>query len=205
MRARWLASALFFVALVAATALASCSSSGQGDGTKGDVFENRAAGVALTVPNGWHATMRHFTPLLDPYERATLTSYPVEGAARSRGCSPGGLLEQMPRSGVSASLLEYLDAAQRRHVKPRPRHFHLGKEAFPGFECFWPPRGRADAYAFNFGASGRAFLLLVAVGKKATPETRQVAAAALDRIRIEPCDGPLPSEVKAACRRPLPH
>jgi hypothetical protein len=204
MRASWLASVAFLAALVPPTALISCSSGDNRGGTESDVFDNSSAGISLTVPDGWHATMRRFTPLVDPYERATLTSYPVEGDARPRGCSPDGLLEQMPRTGVVASLLEYMDGAARRSVDPRPRHFRLRTNAFEGFDCFGTPPGRAGAYAFNFSDSGRAFQLLVAVGRDATPTSRLAATRALDSIRIEPCDRPLPSETKPRCRRPLP-
>jgi len=58
---------------------------------------------------------------------------------------------------------------------------------------------------FNFKDHGRAFQLLVAVGKSATPAIRLTAARALDSLRIEPCDTPLPSETDPTCRRPLPH
>jgi hypothetical protein len=190
-------------ALGLSIALTSCSSGDHGDGPDNDVFQSGAAGISLTVPNGWQATTRRFTGLLDPRERVILTSFPVDGVARSRNCSPTRMLSRMPRSGVVASLLEYMDAAARRNVDPRPRRFQLGPAAFPGFECFWPPRG-TDAYVFNFGAGGRAFQLLVAVGRDATPAMRQAAAEALDSIRIEACDQPLPSETHPACRRPLP-
>jgi hypothetical protein len=204
MRVNWLASVAFLAALAPATALTSCWSGDNGDRNTAGEFENGPAGISLTVPDGWHATMRRFAPLLDPLERVTLTSYPVEGDARPRGCSPEGLLKQMPRTGVAASLLEYVDASARRHVEPRPRHFRLGPKAFE-FGCFRPPRGRADAYLVNFSDSGRAFQFIVAMGKAATPETRAAAGKALDSLGVESCDRPLPSETDPTCRRPLPH
>ncbi|MFL5897342.1 MAG: hypothetical protein ACJ76D_02590 [Solirubrobacterales bacterium] len=191
-------------ALVAAAALASCSSGDNGDGTEGNVFVNRPAGISITVPDGWRASAGRLTGLLDPRERLVLTSFPIAGIARSPGCSPAGLLRQIPRSGVAALLLEYMHTGARRNLPPRPARFHLGPGIRGGFDCFSPqPFGRA--HLVNFGDSGRAFQLLVAVGKTATPEMRVTAAKALDSLRIEPCDTPLPSETDPTCRRPLPH
>jgi hypothetical protein len=207
-RTGWLASVVVLAVVVAAAALISCSSSGNGDGTENHVFENRSAALSLTVPVGWHATSHRFTSLLDPRERVALASFPIDDTARSRRCSPDIPLGQMPRSGVLALLLEYMNPTERRHalrVDHRPERFRLGQPAMGSFDCFPAPPGRAGGYVFNFGDSGRAFQLLVAVGTKATPETRLAAAAALDSIRIEPCDRPLPSTAKPACRRPLPH
>jgi hypothetical protein len=199
-RVSWLTSV---AALVLSTALASCSSGAGGDGTEDGAFVSEQAGISMSVPTGWHATTSRFTGLLDPRERLVLTSFPVEGDGRSHGCSPDPVLRQLPPTGLAAFLLEYLDAAARRNVDPRPRRFQLGPAAFGGFECFWPPRG-TDAYLFNFGDGKRAFQLLVAVGRDATPAMRQAAAETLDSIRIEDCDQPLPSETHPACRRPLP-
>jgi hypothetical protein len=202
MRVRSLGSLGFAPALLLAVTLASCSSDGTGDGAQGHEFKNDSAGISMSVPEGWHATTRRFTTLLDPRERVVLTSFPVDGTTPSRNCSPDPLLREMPRSGVAAFLLEYMDDAARRHVDPRPDRFRLRGMA-PGC-CFWPPPERARAYAFNFGDNGRAFQLLLAVGKDATPGTRRLAAEVLDDIRIEPCDRPLPSDSKPRCRRPLP-
>jgi hypothetical protein len=190
-------------ALAFAAVLTSCSSGGTYNGAQDRGFKNESAGISLAVPQGWHATARRFTGLLDPRERVVLTSFLVDGDGRSQGCSPDPVLRQLPRSGVAAFLLEYMDVAARRNVDPRPHRFQLRPPAFGGFECFWPPGG-TDAYLFNFGDSGRAFQLLVAVGRDATAETLRAAAEALDSIRIEPCDRPLPSETKPKCRRPLP-
>ncbi len=190
-------------ALVLSTALISCSSRAGGDGAEGARFESEQAGISVSVPTGWHATTGRFTGLLDPRERLVLTSFPVEGDGRSQRCSPDSVLQQLPPSGVAAFLLEYMDAAARRNADPRPRRFQLGPAAFGGFECFWPPRG-TDAYLFNFSDGERAFQLLVAVGRDATPALRRAAAGALNSVRINPCDKPLPSETKPRCRRPLP-
>jgi hypothetical protein len=190
-------------ALAFAAVLTSCSSGGTYNGAQDRGFKDESAGISLAVPDNWHATTRRFTGLLDPRERVVLTSFPTDDVFRSRRCSPDTVLKLMPRSGVAAFLLEYMDAAARRNVDPRPHRFQLRPPAFGGFECFWP-RGGTDAYLFNFGDSGRAFQLLVAVGRDATAETLRAAAEALDSIRIEPCDRPLPSETKPKCRRPLP-
>jgi hypothetical protein len=164
----------------------------------------------MAVPAGWHATAHRFTSLVDPRERVALATFPLDDDARSRGCSPEIPLGGMPRSGALALLLEYVNPAERRRVLrgrgyQRPQRFPLGEPPMGSFDCFPSPPGRAGEYVFNFGDSGRAFQLLVAVGKKATPETRRVAAAALDSLRIEPCDRPLPSAADPVCRRPLPH
>jgi hypothetical protein len=203
MRARSLSALGFLLALAFAIGLSSCSSGATSNGAQPRGFKNEPAGISLAVPQGWHATTRHFTVLLDPRERVVLTSFPVDGVTQSQGCSPDTLLRQMPRSGVAAFLLEYLDAAARRNVDPRPPRFRLGEATNPGC-CFWPPAKRVRAHAINFGASGRAFQLLIAVGRGATPGSRRALAKALDSIRIESCDRPLPSESKPRCRRPLP-
>jgi hypothetical protein len=200
MRARPLGALGLLPALAFAIGLSSCSSDRGGD--QDNTFKDASAGISFTVPNGWQASTRRFTILGDPLERVVLASFPVDGLARSRKCSPDTVLTRMPRSGVAAFVLEYMDDAARRHVDPRPAHFHLRGVAAGC--CFWPPRGRAQTYAFNFGDGGRAFQLLIAVGKDATPATRQLAAQALDSMRIERCDRPLPSESKPKCRRPLP-
>lgn len=204
MSAKWVASAVLLGALVPAAALSSCASGDTRAGTQSDVFENGSAGISLTVPDGWHAASRRLTGLLDPRERLVLTSFPIKGNTRSRGCSPDDLLRQLPDSGVAAWLLEYVDAGARRHFYRRPDRFHLGPRPAAGFDCFTPqPTG--NAHLFNFSESGRAFQLLVAVGRNAIPETRRTAERALNSIRVEQCDLPLPSEAHPACRRPLPH
>jgi hypothetical protein len=192
------------VALAFAIGLTSCSSGGSGAGADPDVFRSESAGISLTVPDGWHVATRRFTSLIDPRERLILTSFPVEGKVQSRGCSPDGLLRQLPRSGVAASLLEYMNSGARRHFYRRPDRFRLGRPAEGGFDCF-APQPVAKAHLFNFSDSGRAFQLLVAVGKNATRETRQAAEQALNSLRVVQCDLPLPSETHPACRRPLPH
>jgi hypothetical protein len=204
MKAKRLASAALLAALVPVAALSSCSSGDNRVGTESDVFQSRSAGISLTVPDGWHVASRRLTGLLDPRERLILTSFPIEGNIRSRGCSPDGLLRQLPRSGVAAWLLEYMNAGARRHFYRRPDRFHLGPRPAATFDCFTPqPTG--NAHLFNFSDSGRAFQLLVAVGRTVTPETRRAAERALNSIQVEQCDLPLPSETHPACRRPLPH
>jgi hypothetical protein len=194
----------FVVAPVLAVWLASCSSGGASNDSTNRVFSNEVAGISLTVPEGWHASTQRLTSLIDPRERLVLTSFPVKGTVRSRGCSPDGLLRQLPRSGVAASLLEYMHTGARRHFPREPEQFHLRQPGGGGFDCFTPqPTGDADL--FNFRDSGRAFQLLVAVGKDATPETRRTAEQALDSLRVEQCDLPLPTETRPTCRRPLPH
>jgi hypothetical protein len=202
MRISWFCAIGLISALASATALSSCSSGG--NEASNQVFESKNGGLSLTVPDGWQASTGRLTGLLDPRERLVLTSFPIAGIARSPGCSPQGLLRQMPRSGVAALLLEYMHTGARRNFPARPHRFHLGPGIRGGFDCFSPqPIGRA--HLFNFGDSGRAFQLLVAVGKTATPELRLTAAKALDSLRIEHCDTPLPSETDPTCRRPLPH
>src|SRR5262245_59865252 len=182
MRVRSLPSLGLLTILVPAFGLSSCSSGGSGEIGDSHVFENVRAGVSLTVPDGWHAATGPFTGLLDPRERLVLTSFPVEGKVRSRGCSPDGLLRELPRSGLAALLLEYMHTGARRNFPRRPHQFVLRPPGGRGFDCFTPqPTG--DAQLFNFGESGRAFQLLVAVGKQATPQTRQAAERALDSLR----------------------
>jgi hypothetical protein len=191
-------------ALGVSIALVSCSPGTSGDSAEDGVSESEQAGISLSVPTGWHATTGPFTGLLDPRERLVLTSFPVEGHPRSRGCSPDGLLRQLPHSGVVALLLEYMHTGARRHFLRPPARFRLGRSDEGGFDCFTPqPVG--DAHLFNFREAGRAFQLLVAVGRNATPATRQAAEQALDGLRVEQCDLPLPTETHPSCRRPLPH
>jgi hypothetical protein len=203
MRERARRSVGFSAAAVAAIALPCCSS-GDGGGAGLNVFSSGAAGISLTVPNGWHLATRRFTALMDPRERLVLTSFPVRGKVRSRGCSPNGLLRQLPRSGVAVSLLEYMNGGARRHFPGRPKRFHLGPPARGGFDCF-APQPVANAYLVNFSDNGRAFNLLAAIGKNASPQTRRTAERALDSLRVDQCDLPLLSDTHPACRRPLPH
>jgi hypothetical protein len=203
MRASRLACVTCLIALVSAGALTSCSPGDNRADTE-NVFHNRSGGVSLTVPDGWHVASRRLTALLDPRERLVLTSFPIEGNIRSRGCSPVGLLRQLPHSGVAALLLEYMHSGARRNFHRRLGRFRLGVRPAAGFDCF-SPRPTGNAHLFNFSESGRAFQLLVAVGRSATPETRRRAERALNSIRVDQCDLPLPTETHPACRRPLPH
>jgi hypothetical protein len=92
----------------------------------------------------------------------------------------------------------------RRNFPRRPKRFRLGSADGGSFECFTPqPLG--DAHLFNFREAGRAFNILIAIGKNATAETRHAAKQALDSLRIEHCDPPLPTATHPTCRRPLPH
>jgi hypothetical protein len=114
------------------------------------------------------------------------------------------LLRELPRSGVAAELLEYMHTGARRNFPRRPEHFRLRPSDGTGFDCF-SPQPIGGAQLFNFGEAGRAFNLLVAIGKNASPETRHAAERAFGSLRIEQCDLPLPTETDPTCQRPLPH
>jgi hypothetical protein len=202
MRVNVLALAGLMAALVWAMGLSSCSSGGAGGSAA--TFESKSGGVSITVPAGWHASSGRLTGLLDPRERLVLTSFPLAGNARSPGCSPEGLLRQLPSSGIAALLLEYMHTGARRNFLRRPNRFELRPGVRAGFDCF-SPQPIGGAQLFNFRDAGRAFQLLIAVGKAATAATRRIAARALDSLRIDRCDSPLPTAVHPICRRPLPH
>jgi hypothetical protein len=68
-----------------------------------------------------------------------------------------------------------------------------------------PPDESADSFAFSFSDRGRAFQVLIAIGRQASSDTRIAVQQALDSLQVEPCDLPLPTSSESACRRPLPH
>jgi hypothetical protein len=146
---------------------------------------DRAAGLAVSQPGGWHLTAPPVSSLTYPVERLLLTSYP---AARGGNCSPERAERDLPAGGALVYLVEYRRSARdpwrglRRSAFPRrPAQFRLRRSALAGYECW-----RVPSYLIRFRDADRPFQVHVALGARATAARRAQVLRVLDSLRFEP-------------------
>jgi hypothetical protein len=153
------------------------------------LIEDPAQGFSVEYPSTWRRATTDLTPnLTDPVEILSLgTGYLVPGG---RSCA------QLPMNALKAmSPTDGFVSVQEQHSAPtglfpdRPDRFPP-----PGYEgdsevaaCLSRPP-KVDSWWIRFQDAGRAFYVLVAIGRQASEETRAETWAILDSLRF----GPLP-------------
>jgi hypothetical protein len=178
-------------ALIALTLSAVVAGCGGGEdpreGWRQHVDERRGFSVAL--PPGWHRAEQSLTPAMgDPVEIFLAATFPL---AKSRGLCR--TLAGIPPDHALVTLQERSGGARGDPTfPPRPGEFEPDRN-LPGTST-WPYCLRGDDeppipmedYWFGFRDAGRAFHVLVGVGRDAPPELRREAFEILDTLRFQP-------------------
>ena len=180
---------IWTVAALAAV-LAGCSGDEDGEPPsdwREHVSERR--GFRVSVPPGWHRAERSLSPsLTDPVEILTVATFPLPG---ERGICRS--LAAIPPDQALVSVQERGRAARRDPTfPPRPASFEPDPK-LPG-RSTWPYCLRGDVrapipmldYWFGFRDAGRAFHVLVGIGRKTPAEVRRDAFRILDTLRFDP-------------------
>jgi hypothetical protein len=159
----------------------------------GWTYEDRRWGYSVTFPSNWHRAGRSLTPsITDPVEILSLATFPLREGDELCGARGGGPLARVEPAGALVTIQERGRGAYGgADFPPRPSHFRPDP-ALPG-RSTWPycavrpgdpPLPMLD-YWFGFGDAGRAFHVLVAVGRSAPAGVRRDAFRILDSLRFD--------------------
>ncbi|MGD9694583.1 MAG: hypothetical protein AB7V42_02865 [Thermoleophilia bacterium] len=184
------------IAVALGTALAQAPGAAAApDAPSSRIHGDAARGIAIPVPAGWRIAQRPLTPhLSDPHELVSLGTGPMPVAARACAHMPGRAIDRAAPAGAFVSLLERSGTGAGatggsagddplRGYPPRPARWRLvPARAAEGFACVTDRRVRV--WWRPFRQSGRAFYLLVAIGRDAPPARRAEALAVANGLRI---------------------
>jgi hypothetical protein len=146
---------------------------------------HRADGIAFVVPEGWQVANGSQTPgLANPSEVFTLGTGPWPSRAGRCNHLPSAALEAMGPDDVLLTLQERVGSPQS--FPPRPARFTLPPPRRMDADLCAGPHPAFTSRWFEFADNGRAFHVLVAVGRSATRERTDQATAVLDSLEIEP-------------------
>ena len=130
------------------------------------------AGLALTVPHGWHIDRSRTN--CDPVQLLVVSSAPIRARVRDDGTLAGP-----PPGAVEIFLLEdHLN--DPRNEPRRPRRF-AWKEPHPLEGCCGTPSAPGATYWFRF--RGRLLIYMVYAGRGVTPQRRAQTLRLLDSLR----------------------
>jgi hypothetical protein len=156
-------------------------------------YRDRERGYAVSFPSGWHRARTNLTPrITDPVEILSLATFPLRKGDQLCG-DRGGRLGRVRPDGALVTVQERGRGAYGgRDFPPRPAAFRPDRD-LPG-RSTWPYCAAAEGkppvpmldYWFGFGDAGRAFHVLVAIGKDASAQTRRDAFRILDSLRFDP-------------------
>lgn len=191
------------VAAVAVAALVGCGDprtqrgqpalSASAQGPDWTTYEDRRWGYSVMFPSSWHRAGRSLTPsITDPVEILSLATFPLREGDELCGARGEGALARVPPAGALVTIQERGRGAYGGpDFPPRPAHFRsdselAGRSTWPycAVRTGDPPLPMLD-YWFGFGDAGRAFHVLVAVGKSAPAEVRRDAFRILDSLRFD--------------------
>jgi hypothetical protein len=154
---------------------------------------DRDHGFSLQLPSGWIRTSGKITPqITDPLEILTVATLPIAGADPRGVCEPGSqpalpaftaqdALVTLQESGRGALRINRLSHPPRPD-RFRPEHFPDGSTFT---NCFVGDVAVEDHW-FGFADAGRAFHVLVIIGRAAPKQVRDEAWSILDRLRFDP-------------------
>lgn len=154
---------------------------------------DRDHGFSVELPSGWIRASGKITPqITDPLEILTVATLPIAGADPHGVCEPGsrpalaGFTEQDALVTLQESGRGALRINRLSHP-PRPDRFR--PESFPDGStftgCFVADLPVEDHW-FGFADAGRAFHVLVIIGRAAPRHVRDEAWSILDRLRFDP-------------------
>jgi hypothetical protein len=157
-------------------------------------YADKRWGYTVTFPSSWHRAERSLTSTItDPVEILSLATFSMREAdelCRDRG---RGALARVHPAGALVTVQERGRGAYGGvDFPPRPARFSPSPE-LPG-RSTWPYCAVAPGdpplpildHWFGFGDAGRAFHVLVAVGRSAPEGVRRDAFGVLDRLRFDP-------------------
>jgi hypothetical protein len=154
---------------------------------------DRDHGFSVELPSGWIRASGKITPqITDPLEILTVATLPIAGADPQGVCEPGSRPEL--RAFTERDALVMLQESGRgalrinpRSHPPRPERFR--PENFPDgstfTDCFVGELPVEDHW-FGFADAGRAFHVLLIIGRAAPRDVHDEAWGILDRLRFDP-------------------
>ncbi|MBA3366918.1 MAG: hypothetical protein H0U03_14245 [Actinobacteria bacterium] len=132
---------------------------------------------SVRYPSRWQLSRERLTPTLgDPLEILALGTYPLRPGGERCANWPVKALEDLGPADAFVAVLERAKPYPQSGYPPRPPSFGLPIDDQTGRFCV-PDARRLDTW-MSFSDEGRAFYLLVAMGKSASPQTR----AELERV-----------------------
>lgn len=156
------------------------------------------AGFRIDYPGSWHRAATSLTPNLgDPTQLAAVGSYPLPVGGPNCAQEPVAALNRLGLGDGFVWVSEWVPFPRIPvpAYPPRPRRFELlptAPEKDPEVgDCL----GRVPRFAFQhltFTDGGRSFSVLLAVGSKATGQTRSDLLAVLNSFTVTPMTGPAP-------------
>jgi hypothetical protein len=162
-------------------------------------YHNRKWGYDVALPLSWHRAKRSLTPnIADPVEILSVATFPLrDGEAL---CGTGGALARVQPAGALVTVQERGRGAYGGpDFPPRPVQFQPdpalpGRSEWPYCAATPPNQQRWRPvqpvpildYYFGFGDAGRAFHVLVAIGKGAPRNIRREAFRILDNLHFDP-------------------
>jgi hypothetical protein len=162
-------------------------------GTHWTVEIDRDHGFTVELPSGWRRASGKLAPqITEPLEVLTVATLPVAGADPHGVCEPGSqpALAEFREDDALVTLQESGRGALRINplsFPPRPDRFQ--PQDFPGgstfTDCFVGDLPVTDHW-FGFADAGRAFHVLVIIGRAAPSHIRDEAWSILDRLRFDP-------------------
>src|SRR4051812_9041213 len=138
-------------------------------------------GISAQLPPGWQTAPRPLTTTSDPREVLSAGTYPLR--YRAVGCDhmPTSALRDLGPRDALVTLLE----RRRAHFPPRPSHFgpHRGDGGSDAQAC--ARRAHFTDHWFTFRDNRRDFPVLLALGRRASAQTRRQAWGLLDSLKVK--------------------
>lgn len=154
---------------------------------------DRDHGFSVELPAGWIRASGKLTPqITEPLEILTVATLPIADSDPHGVCEPGSrpALPAFTARDALVTLQESGRGALRINAlshPPRPDRFR--PENFPDgstfTDCFVGDLAVQDHW-FGFADAGRAFHVLVIIGRAASIQIRDEAWSILDRLRFDP-------------------
>lgn len=156
-------------------------------------------GYDVSLPAGWHRATHSLTPnITDPVEILAVATFPFHPGQEL--CTTTGALARVRPAGALVTIQERGIGAYggpdfpSRPVRFRPDPRLPGRSEWPYCAAAQPNQRRYRPvrpvpmrdYYFGFGDAGRAFHVLVAIGRKAPGSVRRNAFLVLDSLRFDP-------------------
>jgi hypothetical protein len=136
---------------------------------------DRADGIAIEVPAGWHVADRPLTTVIQPREVISAATFPLPPRRGPCNHMPAGAVAAMGPRDALITIFETPDANPRA-FPPRPTR--LAFEPDNGIECVSRPGRRTSWTAFR--DKGRGFYALVVLGARAS---KRQAVAVMNSFR----------------------
>lgn len=170
---RWTTSALLALAIVAGPA-----------GATSELERFDRLGISFEYPSSWFVTTERLSNGWDPDYRFAASTVPVKRTRDDEGPCLPGIGRQLLRNGALVFLREYRGASRRRalpRLGPLPRRLRLTHD---GVMCGL--RRPALGAWVGFREAGRAFVLGVHLGPRATKATERELRRLVASLNIRP-------------------